>query len=76
MQIYRFNIDDAARTIITIDLCDEYCDKDCDGDHYNYLADKKSDKYEKELIDDVYNYYIRCINFIKDNWKEYYGLTV
>ncbi|AEQ33476.1 hypothetical protein [Megavirus chiliensis] len=75
MEIYRFNIDDAVKAVVIIDFCevDDKVNKDCDGNHYNYLADKKLGKYEKELIDDVYNYYIRCVNFIKDNWcKEYY----
>ncbi|AGF85682.1 hypothetical protein QJ854_gp100 [Moumouvirus goulette] len=78
MEITRYDIDSSVRRVTVIEFChdvhDEVYDEDCDGNHYKYLANKKLGEYEKEEIDRVYNYYIRCVNYIKDHWKEnYYG---
>ncbi|AGF85683.1 hypothetical protein QJ854_gp099 [Moumouvirus goulette] len=73
MKIYRFEIDDAVNSITIEEFCNDDSHINCYEFHYKYLADKDLQDFEKELIERIYNYYIRCINFIKDNWcKEYH----
>ncbi|AVL94496.1 hypothetical protein ma110 [Moumouvirus australiensis] len=72
MQIYRFLIDQAVNNIITFEYCDGIHDENCHEVHRKYVQIETLNDYEKSVVEDVYNYYIRCVTYIKDNWSEGY----
>lgn len=72
-QIYRFDIDEATRSITCWEYCDGKHDENCFESHLKYIGTDNLNDYEKSIVEDVYAYYVRCVNYIKCNWEKGYS---
>ncbi|QGR53637.1 hypothetical protein [Moumouvirus maliensis] len=74
MEICSDFIDQATDTIVTFEYCDGIHDENCHEFHPKYTPIETLSDFDKSIVEDVYNYYIRCVNYIKDKWEGYkYG---
>ncbi|AGC01625.1 hypothetical protein H012_gp840 [Acanthamoeba polyphaga moumouvirus] len=76
MEIFRALIDQAVNSVIFNEYCDGIHDENCHEFHSKYIESETLGDYEKSIIGDVYNYYLRCVNYIKDNWSKGYYKNV